>query len=241
MPPLEVLVRPGTSRIVLPVVVENPVDICSIHDRVGAEGVMRPYDDIGVLALLEGPHAPLEVQLLRRIDRDQRERLVFGQPSPLDALGRLRIQPARVLRAVGVDRHEHSLAEHDGRVVGGRVHRFGLVTPPVGKRGSPGPMGRHLLRDAVPLQHVVEGANPEAHLLGKAHEHQDLVGTVRMRVHQALAFEHFDQRLELQVPRLRQNTPCLLVGPCPREGVANHELDSGSRRRIPQRTVRPRA
>ena len=60
-------------------------------------------------------------------------------------------------------------------------------------------MRRNLLRDLVALEHVLEGRDLEAHLLGETDHHQDLVGAVAVGVHQPLAFEDLDQRLELQI------------------------------------------
>ena len=70
--------------IVLAVVVLLPVDVDAIGDGIGAERMMVPDDDVGILAGLEGSDAIVDSQLLRRIDRDQRERLVVAQSAPLD-------------------------------------------------------------------------------------------------------------------------------------------------------------
>ena len=64
-----------------------------------------------------------------------------------------------------------------------------------------------LLGDLVALEHVLEGRDLEAHLVGEPDQHQDLVGAVAVRVHEPLAFEDLDQRLELQIAARRQRRP----------------------------------
>ena len=66
-----------------------------------------------------------------------------------------------------------------------------------------------LLRDLVALEHVLERRDLEAHLVGEPDEHQDFVGAVAVRVHQPLAFEDFDERIELQIAPRRER---VLVG-----------------------------
>ena len=62
-----------------------------------------------------------------------------------------------------------------------------------------------LLRDLVALEHVLEGRDLEAHLVGEADHHQDFVGAIAVRVDEALALEDLDERVELQVAPRRQH------------------------------------
>ena len=236
----------GQAPLVRPaVVVDRSVDVRAIDDRVGAQRMVRPDDEVGVLAGFERADAVVDPQLLRRVDRHERERLVVGQSAPADRLGGLGVQPPRVLRAVGVDRDEDPFARHDGRVVGDGVGRFDLVAPPVGERRRAGAVRRDLLRDLVAFEHVLERRDLEAHLFGEADEHQDFVGAVAMRVDQALALEDFDERFELQVAARRGAgrfvllvlLPRFLVGLGPDEGVADHEFHAAARDRIPARPL----
>ena len=57
----------------------------------------------------------------------------------------------------------------------------------------------------VGLQRVLQRTDLETELLGHAQQHQNLVGAVAVRVHQAFAFEHLDQRFELQISAWRQD------------------------------------
>ena len=158
-----------------------------------------PDDDVGVLAGSSDPTALSMRSCFAGIDRHERERLVLGQAAPLHRLGRFGVQPPRVLGAVGVDRDEHALAGHDRRVVGNRVARLDLVGPPVGEGRRARAVRGDLLRDLVALEHVLERRDLEAHLVGNPNQHQDLVGAIAVRVHEPLALEHLDERLELQV------------------------------------------
>ena len=229
----------------LAVVVDGAVDVDALGDRVGAERVVVPDDDVGVLAGFERADAAVDAQLLRRVDRHHRERFVLGQPAPLHRLGRLGVEAARVLGAVGVDRDEHALAHHDRGVVRDGVGRLDLVGPPVGEGRAAGAVRGHLLRHHVALEHVLEGRDLEAHLLGETDHHQDFVGAVAVRVHEALALEDLDERLELQIAARRQRSaaglvllvvlPRLLVRLGAREGVADDELDAHARHRVAPR------
>ena len=168
------------------------------------------------------------------------------QAAPAHRLGRFGVQPACVLGAVGVDRDEHALAHHDRGVVRDRVVRLDLVAPPVGERGRAGAVRGDLLRDLVALEHVLEGGDLEAHLLGDPDHHQDLVGAVAVRVDEPLAFEDLDQRFELQVAARRERVgvgglgllvvlPGLLIRLGARERVADHVLDALPRDRVAAR------
>ena len=166
-----------------------------------------PDDDVGVLAGFERSDAAVDAQLLRGIDRDERERLVLGQAAPLHGLGGLGVQPPRELGAVGVDRDEDALAGHHGGVVRDRVLGLDLVGPPVGEGRRAGAVRGDLLRDLVALEHVLERRDLEAHLVGDADQHQDLVRAIAVRVDEPLALEHLDERLELQVAPRRERRP----------------------------------
>ena len=94
---------------------------------------------------------------------------------------------------------------------------------------------------------MLEGRDLESHLLREADEHQDFVRAVRVRVHQALAFENLDERLELQVASRRKRAaglgflvilPGFLVGLRAGERIPDHELDASACRRVAQGRVR---
>ena len=136
----------------------------------------------------------------------------------------------------------------DGVVRNG-VGRLHLVAPPVGERRRAGVVRGDLLRHLVALEDVLERRDLEAHLVGEANEHQDLVGAVAVRVDEALALEHFDERVELQIAARREHVlaglllrlvvlPLLAIGLGAREGVADDVLDALARRRKPLRVGR---
>ncbi len=217
--------------------------------------MLVPDDDVGVLARLERADAIVDAQLLCGIDGDEGQRLVFAQTAPVHALGGLGVEPARVLGAVGVDRDEHAALVHDRRVVGNRVLGLDLVGPPVGERRSAGAVRRHLVGDLVAFEHVLEGGDLESHLVGDANQHQDLVGAVGVGVHEPLAFEDLDERLELEIAARGEDRrgirgiavrglaaalvvlPVALIGLGARECVADDVLDPGARDRISARRL----
>ncbi len=210
--------------------------------------MLRPDDEVRVLAGLDRPDALVEVQLLRRVDRHQLERLLLGQAAPVHHLRGLGVEAARVLGAVRVDRHHHAGLHHDRGVVGDRVDRLHLEAPPVGEGADAGAVRGQLLRHLVALQAVLESGDLEAELLGHAQHHQHLVGAVRVDVRQSLPLHHLDERLELQVAARRDHVlarllprgvglPLALVCLRPGERVADDELDAGPARRV---ALRPR-
>jgi hypothetical protein len=112
---------------------------------------------------------------------------------------------------------------------------------------------RHdLLRDFVAFEHVLQRRDLETELVGDAQEHEDLVGAIGMRVHQPLAFENLDERLELQIPPRRDDLfarllapivvlPVLLVCLGADERVADDVLDAHARAGIAGRRSSRRA
>ena len=118
---------------------------------------------------------------------------------PPQHLGGFGVEAARVLGAVGIDRHQHAALVHQRGVVGNGVFGFHLVGPPVGERRAAGAVLRHFVGDLVAFENVLERRDLEAHLFGQPHQHQRFVGAIGMRVDQPLAFEDFHQRLELQI------------------------------------------
>jgi hypothetical protein len=109
-------------------------------------------------------------------------------------------------------------------------------------------VGSHFLRDPIALEHVLKRGDSEAHFFGEAHQHQRFVGAVCVGVNETLPLEDFDERLELQIDARRQRVgirrfrlvvvrPRLLVGLRACERVADDELDTVARRRIPERRV----
>ena len=110
-------------------------------------------------------------------------------------------------------------------------------------------MGRDLVRHAVALQHVLQRGDPESELLRQPQQLEDFVGPVAVGVHQALALQNLDQRLEFQVPRGRPAAPAggfrlavtrprvpVLRGP--RERLPDHVENAHPGRRV---AARPRA
>src|SRR2546425_4692964 len=107
-------------------------------------------------------------------------------------------------------------------------------------------MCRNLLGDFVSFEHVLDGGNLEAELVGQPNQHQDLVRAIRVRVHEALALENLDQRLERQIASRRADVlagflpplvllPFLLIRFRACERVADYVLDAHARTWIARR------
>ncbi len=212
--------------------------------------MLVPDHDVGILAGFERADPRVDLELLRRIDRHERKRLVFAEAAPVHRLGRLGIEAARVLGAIGVDRDEHAAPVHDRSVVGNRVLGLDFVRPPVGEGRAADAVLRHFVGDLVALEHVLEGGDLEAHLFGQPHQHQRFVRAVGVRMHQPPALEDFDQRLELQIsPRHRDVLagfiaaivllPLFLVSLGAAERIADHELGAGPCDRVAPRAGLP--
>ena len=113
-------------------------------------------------------------------------------------LGGFLIEVRGFFGVIGVDGDDHAAARHQRRVVGNGVVGFHFVGPPIGEGGSTRAGSGDFVGDFVAFQDVLEGADLEAEFLGHAQQHQDFVFAIAMRMDVALAFEHFDERIEPQ-------------------------------------------
>ena len=55
----------------------------------------------------------------------------------------------------------------------------------------------------IAFQYVLQRADLESEVVGHAQQHQDFIGPIAMRMHVALAFQHFHQGLQLQIAARR--------------------------------------
>jgi len=174
--------------------------------------VAVPDDEVGVLAGLQRAHAVLDAQLDGRVQGDEVQRRLLVEPAVADGLGGLQVHAPGQVAVVGVERHHDAVVVHDGAVVGDGVVGLQLVGPPVGERGAARAMGRHLVSHLVALEDMLEGADPEAEVLGQADQHEDLVLAVGVGVDPALSLEDLHQGLQLQVTAGWYPARLLLLG-----------------------------
>ncbi len=123
------------------------------------------------------------MELARRIERQHAQRILFRYAPVLHWLVELVDHERLHQRDVRVQAGQHAVLVHDRRVVGDRVVGLQLVGPPVAEGRGRRAVGRHLVGDLVALQHVGERVDLEAEALRHAHEHDDLVAAVGVRVH----------------------------------------------------------
>ena len=128
---------------------------------------------------------------------------VSDQTAVLHGLGGFVVQVAHQLVRIAIERNQHALSHHDGRVVRNGVESFQLISPPVAERGRAGAVGGDLLGHFVAFEDMLQRADLEAVVVRHAQQHQDFVGAIAMRVHQAFAFQHFHQRLQLEIAARR--------------------------------------
>ena len=60
-------------------------------------------------------------------------------------------------------------------------------------------MLRDLFGNFVAFEHVLKSFDLKTEFIRDVDEHHNFIGAITMRVNVAFAFEHFDQRIELQV------------------------------------------
>src|SRR5581483_2546699 len=142
--------------------------------RVRGERVAVPDDEVAVLPDLDRARAPVDPELLRRVDRDERERLLLGEAAVAHALRGLEEEVPDELARVRVDRRHDPGPGADRGVRGDRVHDLDLVGPPVGERRAAGAVLLDLGRDLVALEDVLERRDLDAELVADAEERDDL-------------------------------------------------------------------
>ena len=188
-------------------------------NRAGAQRVFRPNREVAVLARLKRADAVIDTQLFRRIDRDEVERLRFLRVAVLNRLGGLKVEAAREVGRVGVERHHHAALMHQAAGVRDGVDDLVLVCPPVGETGTTSAVGGDFVSHLVALEDMLQRADPDAEFLHRAHEGEDFILPIRVAVNPALARDDLPERLQLKVA-FRWRTafwpPIGLAEPCNR-------------------------
>src|SRR5229473_10300 len=160
------------------------------------------------------------------------------------ALGGFLIQVRGFFGVVGIDGHNHAAAGHQRGIVGNRVIGFDLVSPPIGKSGRTNAGSSQFIGNFITLENVLKSADFETKFFRDPQEHQNFILAIAVRVHVALAFEHFDERFESQIAARRNEIlfagsgslvvvlPGFLIVARLAERGANCLFDPHARRRI---------
>lgn len=172
----------------------GPLDAGEDRQRIPIE-----QHQVGVFAYFDRSDTVLDAQLLGGIERHQLERFHRVHVRVAHRFGGFGVQSPHHLVAIGIDRSQHAGLGHQRRVLGDRIVRFDLVSPPIGEgRPSHARFG-HLMGHLVALQDVLERGDLEPEALRGAQQHQDFVGAVAVAVHVDGAFEDADQSIQAQV------------------------------------------
>ena len=169
-----------------------------------------PDHEIRILARLQRTHLIVNTELPRRVDRDERQRILLAQATVFHGLCGFRVEPARQFVAVGVERRHDTGTVHQRAVIRNGVVDLELVGPPVTERGSPRTQFGDLLRDLVSLQHVLKGCDVEIEFLGEPHKGQDLVLTVGVYVYEPVSVQYLKRSVEPEIAPHRRVLPARL-------------------------------
>src|SRR5581483_11700834 len=183
-----------------------------LADRERVQWRPRPDHEIAVLPGLERSDVAVNAKLLRRIDRDELERLLFGDAAELHGLGRLGVEPSRKVVGVRVDGHQHAMIVHQRGVVRDGVDDLVFVGPPIREGGNAHTVCGNFVGDLIPLEPVLKRAEMHTELLKQHHQHEHLVLAIGMAMNHPLAFEDFAERFQFQVAARRRTTGFPVIG-----------------------------
>jgi len=152
-----------------------------------------------VLPDLDTTHPGRRCRAAAPVVGDHPEGLVFGGAAVLDRpRGFLVESPPGPLVGIGVD-VTFTPARPSGQRCGNRVPRLELVGPVVGEGRRAGPGGGDLGRPPCSPPARAAGWATRRRVLATWRQHEDLVAPVTCGVHQPLAVQHLDQRVQLEV------------------------------------------
>src|SRR6266850_363543 len=172
---VRLLLRQVFAELQIALAVEDhlALDERGIDARVSREGMAGPDGQVGVLAGVDGADAVIEPELLGWIHRTELERFVFGEAAILHRLRRVEVEAPSQLVGIGVDRSDDAGVLHERHVVRDRVVRLHLVAPPVDEGAAADAVRGNLLGHFVALEHVLQLADLESHLVGDVEQHHD--------------------------------------------------------------------
>src|ERR1700689_4960411 len=101
--------------------VDITIDEHFFRHTITRKRISIPYDEIGILADVDGAHAIIDANDPRRIQRDHLQSLFFGGSAVAHSLSRLLIEPPRIVLGVALDSDVHTFAHRHHSIPGDSV------------------------------------------------------------------------------------------------------------------------
>ena len=99
---------------------------------------------------------------------------------------------------------------HKSAVIRNRVDHFILVCPPIAERRYPGAMSCNRFGDLVAFQPMLKCCDLETVIVGDAHQHENLILSVGVRMNEPSSVQNLHDSVEFQVPAWRDLIKLLL-------------------------------
>ena len=146
----------------------------------------------------------IDAQLLRWVDRDKCERLLWRESAVTHCLRGFHVHATRKFIGIRIEAHNDTCTMHDRAVPRNRIHHFDFVCPPVAEARRTGTMCCDLRGNFVALKNVLQRCDAETKLLRRCEQHEDFVLTVTVAVNESRSFDDLSKCFEFEILAWRQ-------------------------------------